>query len=352
MTHVRPSSRRLRSAVAVAAGALALTVSALVQAGAAGDPPAAAAATEGVSSVTATDDTVTVAGSVAPGADVDVYALGIEQEVVDWASGTIVGRARADAGGAFSVAVPRDPAAGPDPLYHRYVAVVDGVPAGTYRHVDTLDLTPSSDRPYPDAVNKKGLQVKMTDDAEELGVQHAAINLVVNDLMLATEADPADTIRFESGGRTYYFDRSEVEKLDQQIKPLSDNGVLVSLILLARHPDQVPNPDNDVPELVHPDAALGGPGALLYGFNAVTPDGVRYFTAAMEFITQRWSGAEAENTHGLPRSWNEIVVPVAEWAGRSAVTRIEVSVAAPDATGPWPMQFQIDDLAYYTRTRS
>ncbi|PZF85323.1 DUF5722 domain-containing protein [Jiangella anatolica] len=296
MIDVRSLPRR--AAMVVAAGTLALIAGALTPAGAV-DDPAPVAAAEGVSSVTAADDTVTVAGTVAAGAEVEVYAFGIEQEEADWPSGEVVGRATATADGAFSVEVPRDPDAGPDPLYSRYVAVVDGTLVGTYRHVDALDLTPSSDRAYPDALNKKGLQVKMTDDAEELGVQHAAINLVVNDLMIAAERDAADTIRFASGGQTYYFDKSEVEKLDQQIKPLSDNGVLVSLILLARHPDQVPNPDNDVPQLVHPDAALGGPGALLYGFNAVTADGVRYLTAAMEFITQRWSGAGAEDTHGL-----------------------------------------------------
>ena len=80
--------------------------------------------------------------------------------------------------------------------------------------------------------DKKGLQVEMTDDAEQLGVKHGAINVAFNQLMLEKPVSAAATIPFAVDGRTFYFDRAYTESLDGQIKALSDNGALVDLILI------------------------------------------------------------------------------------------------------------------------
>ncbi len=44
-------------------------------------------------------------------------------------------------------------------------------------------------------------------------------------------------------------------------------------------------------------------------------------------------------------SWNRLTVDLAGWAGRSAVTRIEVSFRAVGSDTAWQPRFQLDDVA-------
>jgi hypothetical protein len=88
------------------------------------------------------------------------------------------------------------------------------------------------------AESKKGLQVQLIDDAMALGIHHAAVN--VNLLQLATINDlpSAETLVVE--GKTYAFNRRCLDELDSKVKPLSQHGVIVYLILLVypyNHPD-------------------------------------------------------------------------------------------------------------------
>ncbi len=89
-------------------------------------------------------------------------------------------------------------------------------------------------------LDKKGLQVQMSDDAESLGVQHAAINLDLAKIMLNKKTSEQN-IPFASGRTDYYFDAAAVAALDTQIKAVSDNGSLVNLIVLLYRHDNEPN---------------------------------------------------------------------------------------------------------------
>lgn len=252
-------------------------------------PAAPLVTTSGIDSVVARDTGVTVTGTGAAGATVTVHALGTEADpAVPGAAPTVTARAEAD--GRFTATFPRAGVSS-DPYYAKFVATVDGTTIGTYRYVDDNETTPAADYPFPQALSKKGLQVALTDDAEEIGNQNAGINVVLNRIMVKAKVDSANTIEFSSAGKAYYFDRSEVESLDRQIKPLSDNGEVVNLILLAQN---ITTPNNVTNELVHPDADLSaGP---IFGFNTKTPDGVAYLTAAFEFVTSRWTAAD--QAHG------------------------------------------------------
>ncbi|GGM64318.1 DUF5722 domain-containing protein [Microbacterium saperdae] len=266
-----------------------------------------AVTTRGVTSVAADDSQIHIAGTVGASQSVQLRAVAPTTEVITATSGTAVGSTTANSAGSFSASVARTPIDGLDPLYLRFIAVVGGEVVGTYRHVDDFAMTPSSSRPYPVAVNKKGLQVHLSDDAEELGVQHAAINIDLTEIMLAAAGPTADTIVFTSGGIDYYFDRAAVAAMDVQIKPLSDNESIVNLIILAG--DARTRPES-AQVLMHPDAVLGAGGGVLPGFNTVTADGVRHLTAAMEFVAQRWSGADL--SHGRVSGFiigNEIDTP-------------------------------------------
>lgn len=251
--------------------------------------PAHADDATGVKSVTATDQVIRVEGSVSAGSRVEVYALDTAEDVNAWKTDDPVSTVSAGRDGAFRADVSRE--ADETTLYYaKYVAVVDGSVVGTYRYVDHNQIQAKNTFSYPTTLSKKGLQVQMTDDAEELGVQHAAINADLSELMQVKDKGQDKTITFHSGGRDFYFDKDAVEKQDRQIKPLSDNGTLVNLILLAYNSE---DSNSAASKLIHPDADRSA-GSVL-GFNTKTAEGLAYYTAATEFLTQRYTRADQEH---------------------------------------------------------
>ncbi len=150
--------------------------------------------------------------------------------------------------------------------------------------------------PFPTPASKKGLQVQMVDDALALGVKHAALNF--NLAQLVDPRGDANNPAWHFGGRTYRFQRGYLEALDRQIKPLSDHGVVVSLILL--------NYESGDPELrrllLHPRYSQDCPNHLS-AFNTVTPEGRAWYSASMEFLGDRWSRPDQQ----FGRVWNWIV---------------------------------------------
>jgi hypothetical protein len=138
------------------------------------------------------------------------------------------------------------------------------------------------DAPYPSAASKKGLQVEIVEDALTLGVKHAALNFNLSQLI-----DPkGDTNNpsWEFDGRTYHFRRGYLEGTDKRIKTLSDQGVVVSLIVLTYQ-----SGDPEVNRLMIDPRCLTNAPNRLGNFNTMTEDGRRWFTATMEFCAERWS---------------------------------------------------------------
>ncbi|MET3806153.1 hypothetical protein ABIB25_003162 [Nakamurella sp. UYEF19] len=251
----------------------------------------------GITSVIADTTSITVVGSLPPADDsavttVDVYQLDPAQDDSQYATGTPVATI-SPSSASFRVSFPRL-AEARDGYYSKYLAVAvaagaggaDGTssPLGDAHYVDDVRFTATNTYPFPAIRDKKGLQVEMTDDAEQLGVRHGAINVAFNQLMLREPVAPAATLTFTTDGRTFFFDRAYIESLDGQIKALSDNGALVDLILIL-YADS--NPNSAFSELVHPDAVVGK--GTVYAFNTKTALGLQYFKAGMQFLTQRYT---------------------------------------------------------------
>ncbi len=150
--------------------------------------------------------------------------------------------------------------------------------------------------PFPTPTTIKGLQVQMVDDAIALGVQHAGVNLSLGALM-DLEKKPGNP-RWLCEGEEFAFDEKYLRAMDAQVKPLSDSGALVYLIVLA-YPTK--NPAKDA-LLVHANARADGKYSVA-AFNTATPAGSRWLRAVSEFLAARWSGAQPE--HG--RVWGWIV---------------------------------------------
>lgn len=296
-------------------GRLAATLCALVAstligttgaAGATGAPGEVAAAdarpgrcgaqeTAGITQVSVGDDQIVVTGTVAEPCpqQVEIHAVTPtpdDADAVQPPASAPLGAARPQRDGTFRVVVDRH-AGGEDRIYSSFVAV--GV-AGTTRTVlggphfaDDWTLDAPNSAPRPEPTTQKGVAVTMTSDAEVVGAGHAAVTVGVNYLMKAGPGEPGETVEFEHGGETYYFDRSYIDWLDHTIKPLSDNDLLVYLVLVLVYDEE---PNSSFPILVHPGAPTGAPASFMtYAFNTVTAEGVGHYTAAMEFLASRYT---------------------------------------------------------------
>jgi len=160
----------------------------------------------------------------------------------------------------------------------------------------TAGATPDA-TPYPTTNSPKGIQVQMIPDALELGIHHATLNIRLNALLAPeNEAKPGQPTT-SADGFTFAINQKSVEAMDRQIKPLSDKGVLVTLIITT-----VRSPDERVRKLtIHPKAdPVKG---ITMASDTVTPEGRACYKALTEFIARRWSSADAK--HG--RAWGWIV---------------------------------------------
>lgn len=150
--------------------------------------------------------------------------------------------------------------------------------------------------PFPTPPTKKGLQVQMVEDALALGIHHAAINVSLGALFDTRQE--SGSLRHVHGGKEYWIRPGAVAGLDRQIKPLSDAGVMVYLILLAY-------PTGDAARdalLLHPARRADGKFNIA-AFNTVTVEGLALYRALIAFLAERYSGAHPE--HG--RAWGYIV---------------------------------------------
>lgn len=138
---------------------------------------------------------------------------------------------------------------------------------------------------FPTPPNQKGLQVQMVDDALALGIHHAGINVNLTGLF-----DPKS--KPETGD--FIFNQNYLTSLDRQIKPLSDKGVLVYLIIIA-YPSKNPAIDAVV---LHP----GHRKDYKFSVGAVnTTNG--FLDAIMNLLAERWSGAHPD----YGRVWGWII---------------------------------------------
>jgi hypothetical protein len=94
-----------------------------------------------------------------------------------------------------------------------------------------LPLAAQDTTPFPTPPSIKGLQVQMEDDAIALGIHHAGVNINITGLvdLQKKPGNPKRTV----DGYEFSFNESYLRSLDSQIKPLSDKGILVYLIVIA-----------------------------------------------------------------------------------------------------------------------
>ena len=178
--------------------------------------------------------------------------------------------------------------------------------------------------PFPTTSSPKGIQVQMIPDALELGIHHAGINITLSGLLSpAVEAKPGQ-LTASADGFTFVINDKYAEAMDRQIKPLSDKGIVVTLIVITYR-----SPNERIRNLtIHPKAdPIKG---TTMAANTVTPEGRACYKALTDFIARRWSSADA--SHGRVWGWvvsNE-VNSHHEWHQMGPATVAEVATQYED----------------------
>ncbi|MCQ6559755.1 DUF5722 domain-containing protein [Paenibacillus mendelii] len=175
-----------------------------------------------------------------------------------------------------------------DRLYSKFAAAFKTTSAvytvADAKHATAFSGIALNNYAFPTSTTKKGLQVQMLDDAQELGLGHAALNFEYNDLLL--DSPGTNTIPYVMDGETFYINKSKIEGFDTRVKSLSDNGMIVSLILLI-YPGSTSSPSTLI---MHPDYTSSG---IVGAFNTTNAN-LKYFKAATEFIIERYTRADQQ----------------------------------------------------------
>ena len=161
--------------------------------------------------------------------------------------------------------------------------------------LSTLAGAAPDQTPYPTTPSPKGLQVQIVDDLLTLGAHHAGLNLTLNGLLSPAQQPKPGQLTATADGLTFALNEKYVQSLDRQIKALSDQGVVITAILITYR-----SPNERIRALtVHPqaDAVKGTTMAA----NTVTPEGRACYAALTDFIARRWCSADA--SHGRLWGW-------------------------------------------------
>jgi len=134
------------------------------------------------------------------------------------------------------------------------------------------------------AQSKKGLQVEMVGDAIALGIDHAAINVNLSQLIVPSPKPGQKTVSWQSNNEVYHFSRHYLRTLESKIIPLSREQIVINAIILAYR-------SND-PEinriLLHPKFEPNAPNRLA-AFNPTSEEGRKWLHATLEYLSHRYS---------------------------------------------------------------
>ena len=143
---------------------------------------------------------------------------------------------------------------------------------------DTATVMPGATYNYafPTAQTKKGLQVKdgMEDDASNLGVKHAVVNIALNHVASGSG------IEYQYQGKTYYMNTGYIHELDRQIKELHNRGMVLTAVIVLQWNYQQQ-------DLILPGARSYGYN--LYGWNTQEATGKQHLEAICSFLANRYA---------------------------------------------------------------
>ncbi|MBQ9080984.1 MAG: hypothetical protein IJY27_07945 [Clostridia bacterium] len=173
-------------------------------------------------------------------------------------------------------------------LYCSYVLALQNgsgyTPIGSRRYVENIPSLAEHSYAYPAAVSPKGLEVTSVSDALSLGVSHAVLPVSVENMFGTAGVDSLD---YDHLGVTYHFSRSALSSLDDRVRALSNEGVLVYLRFeLNTAPASLPS---SLASLGYTDA----PEAAHYALRADSESSAGMLAALFSLLAERYTDPSA-----------------------------------------------------------
>lgn len=171
-----------------------------------------------------------------------------------------------------------------DRIYSRFEVYADGQKAeGVCYVTDIADEVPenTSDYPQPPTIKTLGAPPQL---AKKLNIQQGRVDISLPGLMSTVPTE--DTIPYEFNGKTYYFIRSMVERIDKQMQ-----SVPITTMILLNAPRTFDSTGEKalLDKVIHPGFDWEFPSAFISAFNTETEEGLNYYGAFVEFLVERYT---------------------------------------------------------------
>lgn len=153
------------------------------------------------------------------------------------------------------------------------------------KYIENLSLLAENTDPYPATTSIKGLQIQMFSDAQTLGVQHATMNIPMNEYIVGENRDSA--LSFVYGGQTYYLDKDKIALLDHRVKVYSEAGINVYFNIVLTPPSDTMN---NVQKSFYFDGVTDE--ANLCALNTKNEIAMKNFVAFMDYLASRYTRSD------------------------------------------------------------
>ncbi|MBQ2433634.1 MAG: hypothetical protein II266_04325 [Clostridia bacterium] len=180
-----------------------------------------------------------------------------------------------------------------DRLYSRFEVYAENIRIPGPQYVTDFDPSvPENKNDYPILPTKKTLH-GTEEDILALGIRQQPVNINLPNLMTTVKTD--DTIDFEHDGKTYYFIREAVEKVDAVMRRSKKLGLTVTMILL-NSPRLFGSTGEKalLDKCLHPGFDFECPDAFISAFNMHTHEGQGYYRAFVEFLCERYTKPDSD----------------------------------------------------------
>ena len=177
-------------------------------------------------------------------------------------------------------------------LFAKYL-VADKNSDGTYNiitnahFIDNPESMAAETYPYPVYTTKKGLEIQMETDAQELGVSHTVVNVPVNEYLMTESTTDAEPFVFDN--QNFYINKMKLAQLDHKIKVYSEAGIEVFLNIILTSWNN--NASDKLRCLYNGDVYEN---SKLYAFNTQNKDSVFYMEGFFTFLAERYTRSDKQ----------------------------------------------------------
>ena len=139
----------------------------------------------------------------------------------------------------------------------------------------------TGDYPQPPIIKTLGAPPQLS---KKLNIRQGRFDISLPNIMTTVPGE--DTIPYEHNGRTYYFIKSRIERIDTQMR-----SVPITTMILLNAPRLFGSTGEKalLDACIHPNYDWESPNAYISAFDMTTEEGQGYYGAFVEFLAERYT---------------------------------------------------------------